>query len=190
VQDTIAHQLRQSAELTNRLADELAHDIATAAEWITDCYRSRGKLLVFGNGGSAADAQHLAAELTCRLRLERPPLAAIALTTNTSVLTAQANDHGFETVFSRQVEALARPGDVAVALSCSGSSANVVQAIERARSIGLKTIALTGREGGDLVRLSDLALLVPSTHTQRIQEAHMTIGHILCELVEQAVFAG
>jgi D-sedoheptulose 7-phosphate isomerase len=188
LQDRVAQQLRESAELKMRLADELADAIATAAAWIVDTYQSRGKLLLFGNGGSAADAQHLAAELTCRLQRERPALAAIALTSNTSVLTAQANDHGFETVFARQVEALARAGDLALAFSCSGCSANVVNAVRYARSAGMRTIALTGAGGGELAHHADLTLMVPSHHTPRVQEAHMTIGHILCDLVESALF--
>ncbi|MFQ5508918.1 MAG: SIS domain-containing protein [Leptospirillia bacterium] len=147
-------------------------------------YRQGGKLLVFGNGGSAADAQHIAAELVGRFEAERAGLAAIALTTDTSALTAIANDFGYERIFARQVEALARPGDVAIGISTSGNSGNVVQGIERAREAGCVTVALTGKDGGKLGGIADHHINVPHHSTARVQEGHITLGHILCQLVE------
>jgi D-sedoheptulose 7-phosphate isomerase len=146
-------------------------------------------LVFFGNGGSAADAQHLAAELVVRLRTERPGLPALALTTNTSVLTAAGNDYGFECIFSRQMESLVGPHDVIVALSTSGTSPNIVKAIETARARGSFLVALTGETGGALAGKVDILLDVPSRDPQRIQEAHITIGHIVCSLIEHLVAA-
>lgn len=145
-------------------------------------------MVLFGNGGSAADAQHIATELAGRYKLERPPLPALALTTNTSTLTAIANDYNFDQVFSRQVEALIAPGDIAVGISTSGQSPNVLRAIEVARSKGATTLGLTGQKGLQLAANVDLCLTVPSTDTPRIQETHIIVGHILCDLVEQALF--
>ena len=146
------------------------------------------KLVFFGNGGSAADAQHLAAELVVRLQHDRPGLAAFALTTNSSVLTAAANDYGFDRVFERQVESLVNPGDVLVALSTSGTSPNIVRAIDAGKERGAFRVALTGETGGDLATRVDLLLNVPSRNSQRIQESHITIGHIVCSLIEQIRF--
>jgi len=151
--------------------------------------RHGGKLVFFGNGGSAADAQHLAAELVVRLRTERPGLPAIALTTNTSVLTAAGNDYGFERIFSRQMESLVGPHDIVVALSTSGTSPNIVKAIETGRARGAFLVALTGETGGALAGKVDILLDVPSRDPQRIQEAHITIGHIACSIIEQLVAA-
>lgn len=182
--------LERSAEVKRAAATACAGDIARAAELLIVCYRAGGKVLFCGNGGSAADCQHLAAELVNVLSHDRPrpPLAAIALTTDTSFLTANANDVGFEHVFERQVEALGRPGDVLVAISTSGNSANVVRALERARVQGLGTVALTGADGGRAAGVADVAVRVPSDETQQIQETHIAIGHIICALVEQAQF--
>ena len=143
------------------------------------------KVMLFGNGGSAADAQHLAAELVVRFRADRAPLAAVALTTDSSVLTAGANDFGFETVFECQVRGLGRPGDVAIGLTTSGNSANVIRALEAARGLGMTAAALSGGDGGRLAGIADPLLLVPSTDTARIQEMHITIGHMLCDVLEQ-----
>ena len=156
---------------------------AMAAAW-SEAIRGGGKILFFGNGGSAADAQHLAAELTVRYRTDRVAIAAIALTTDTSALTAAANDLGYERVFSRQIEALGRPGDVAVGISTSGRSANVVLALETARSMGLRAAALAGGDGGVLAGLADPILIVPTAVTARIQEMHITLGHMLCSALE------
>lgn len=155
---------------------------------LIDCYRAGGKVLLCGNGGSAADAQHLAAELISRLRLERPAIPALALTTNTSLLTAIGNDYKYDLVFVRQVEAFGRPGDVLIAISTSGESENVIKAVEFARVEGIQSLALTGNKGGRLAGKVDLAIKVPSDNVQRIQECHITIGHILCELIESALF--
>jgi D-sedoheptulose 7-phosphate isomerase len=142
--------------------------------------RNGGKLLFFGNGGSAADAQHLATELTIRYRRDRAPIAAIALTTDTSALTAAGNDLGFDRIFARQVEALGRPGDVAIGITTSGKSANVLAAFETCKRIGITTIAFTGGTGGSAVSLADISLVVPSSTTARIQEMHITLGQMLC----------
>jgi len=151
----------------------------------TTCITNGGKILFFGNGGSAADAQHLAAELVVRFISDRAPIAAIALNTDTSALTAGANDMGFETVYARQIDALGQPGDVAVGLSTSGTSPNIVAGLEMARRKGLVATALTGRDGGRMPQLADPVLIVPATSTRRIQEMHITLGHMLCGALEQ-----
>ena len=163
--------------------------ILEAAQRMEKAFRAGNKLLVFGNGGSAADAQHLAAELVNRFRLERAPLPALALTTDTSVLTAVANDYDFTEVFAKQIRALGQPGDLALGISTSGRSPNVIKGLETARSMGLFTIGLGGGDGGELPRVSDLLILVPSQETPRIQEGHLFFIHLVCELVEEALFA-
>ena len=160
--------------------------IIEIAEMIIECLKKNGKVILFGNGGSASDSQHIAAELVGRFKKDRNALAAIALTTNTSILTALANDYGYEVVFSKQVEALGRKNDVAIGISTSGKAKNVAAGIKQAKKMGLMTIALTGGDGGDIAKLADLSLIVPSSITARIQEAHILIAHIICELVEQA----
>jgi D-sedoheptulose 7-phosphate isomerase len=185
--ERIKQIVEQSLETKRAFFSSSAADVAQAAEIIVDSLRAGGKLLIFGNGGSAADAQHIAAELVNRLERDRSPIPAIALTTDTSILTSVANDSSFEEVFERQVRALGRAGDVALAISTSGNSGNVLRAVEAARSLGMRSIALTGRDGGKLRSLVDLPLVVESQSTQRIQETHITIGHILCELVEMAL---
>jgi D-sedoheptulose 7-phosphate isomerase len=183
----IREQLRQSAELKAQVATELAEGIAAAAELILTALRS-GHLVAFcGNGGSAADCQHLAGELVGRFRRERAAWRALALTTDTSILTAIGNDYGYEQVFSRQVEGLLSAGDLLVLFSTSGNAANCVAAAETTRNLGGLTLALTGADGGRLKDLATLSLCVPSTDTPRVQEAHITIGHILCDLVEDAL---
>jgi len=177
-------QLAESARLKLWLAENLADRLAIAARLVAEALRRGNKVMFCGNGGSAADSQHLAAELVGRYRRNRPGLAALALTVDTSALTAIGNDFGFEEVFSRQVEALGQPGDVLVAISTSGRSPNVLRAVDAARALGLKTVGLVGRDGGQLAGLVDLALVVPSEDTARIQECHITLGHILCDLVE------
>ena len=180
--------LQQGAELRLKLASECGLAIVAAAGLVEDCLRTGGKLLFMGNGGSAADAQHLAAEFVGRFVLERRALPAIALTTDSSILTAIGNDYGFDVVFSRQIEALGGPGDVVIGISTSGNSPNVLAAMKVAAARGLKTIGLAGRDGGRLAREVDVALVVPSGVTARIQECHITIGHLLCELVENELF--
>jgi len=164
---------------------ELTDVMAIAAQLCIASLNNGGKILIFGNGGSAADAQHIAAELTGRYKVERKGLAAIALTTDTSALTAIGNDYGYERVFDRQVEALANNGDIAVGISTSGNSANVISALKLAKELGCITIGLSGRDGGELNDLCDVNLVVPSTDTPRIQEMHIVIGHTLCHLIDQ-----
>ncbi len=163
-------------------------EIEKAATVILESLKKGGKLLIFGNGGSAADSQHIAAELVGRFKIERKALPAIALTTDTSALTAIANDYGYDAVFSRQLEALASKGDVALGISTSGNSKNVIEAFRKARSLGLKTIALAGGDGGKIKKEADISIIVASKDTPRVQESHIMIGHILCALIEHNIF--
>jgi phosphoheptose isomerase len=185
----IETHLFQSAEIKRQTAASCAESIAKAADLIAEVFLSGRKLLLCGNGGSAADCQHMAAEFVSRFSkdLDRRALPAIALTTDTSFLTAFGNDYGFEGIFERQVEALGSPGDVLIAISTSGNSPNVIRAVEAARKRSMGTIALTGN-GGRLSAMADVPIAVPSTNTQYIQEAHLTVEHILCELVEVILF--
>jgi phosphoheptose isomerase len=184
-----AHLLA-SAEVKGHVAAACLGEIVAAAEMMIQTLRTGGKVMLCGNGGSAADSQHIAAEFTNRLSadLPRPPLAALALTTDTSFLTSNANDYGFEHVFERQVQALGRDGDVLIGISTSGTSRNVVRAVQCCRELHIKTIGLLGGNGGEVRPLVDVAIVVPSTNTQHVQEAHITIGHIVSELVEEALF--
>ena len=165
-----------------------AHLVEWAADLLTSAIRNGGKVMTFGNGGSAADAQHIAAELVNRLNYDRPPIPAIALTTDTSILTSVGNDSSFDDLFERQVRALGRRGDAVIAISTSGNSTNVLRAVIAAREMGIKSVALAGRDGGQLKALADVALVVASESTQRIQETHITIGHIICELIESTLY--
>jgi D-sedoheptulose 7-phosphate isomerase len=183
--EEIRRQLEESARVKQSFSDELIGRIGQFAEKSAAALRGGGKIVFFGNGGSAADALHLAAELVVKLRTERPGLAALALTTNPSVLTAAGNDYGFEHIFSRQIESLVTPRDILVALSTSGASPNIVRAVEAGRTSGAFLVAFTGETGGALAGKVDLLLNVPSQDPQRIQEAHITIGHIACALIEQ-----
>lgn len=187
--DLIRQQLQESCQVKNSISGELIGRIARFSEKSAAALRSGQKLAFFGNGGSAADAQHLAAELIVKLRIERPGLAGLALTTNPSVLTAASNDYGFEFVFSRQIESLINKGDVLVALSTSGASSNVLRGVEAGRRREAYLVALTGETGGALADQVDLLINVPSRDPQRIQEAHITIGHIACSLIEQMMAA-
>jgi phosphoheptose isomerase len=188
--DRVRSHLTESADLKLTVAEHLTPAIVSAADLIAAAFRDGGKVLLCGNGGSAADCQHLAAEFVNRLtkEFERPGLPAIALTTDSSILTAVANDAGAGEIFARQVQTLGRPGDVLIAISTSGASANMLRAVEAAHAAGLRTVALTGR-GGRLARLATVGIAVPSEATQHIQEAHLAIEHILCDLVERALFA-
>ena len=179
-------QLKESAALKQALAGQ-AGAIAEVAGRVIQALREGHKVLLFGNGGSAADAQHIAAELSGKFTRDRDPLPAMALTTNTSSVTAIANDYGYENVFARQLQALAAEGDVVIGISTSGNSPSVLRAMEEAARCGTVTVALSG-QGGRLKELADLAIAVPSTDTPRIQEAHITIGHIICGLVEEELF--
>jgi len=184
----LAEAVAEANLLKSRIVSEQAEQVVAAAQLLADILRRGDKILFFGNGGSAADAQHLAAEFVNRFQIERPPLAALALTTDTSLLTSIANDYDFQEVFAKQVRALGRPGDAALGLSTSGSSANVVLALEVAREMGLKTIAFSGGDGGPVAAAAELAIVVPSRSTPRIQEVHITIGHVLCDLVDFLLF--
>ena len=186
---TVGAYLRESAETKRRTAEACGEAIIAAADLIAAAFRADAKVLLCGNGGSAADCQHMATEFVSRLTksFERPGLPAIALTTDTSFLTAFANDCGFDGVFERQVEALGRPGDVLVGISTSGNSPNVVRAVRRARTAGLRSVVLAGAHGL-LATLADVAISVPSGDTQHIQEAHLAIEHLICWLVERDLF--
>jgi len=190
VRDMVQNRIRESIELKhNLLADTAFQDsLALAASQILKSLRAGGKIFFFGNGGSAADAQHLAAEFAGRYLKERRALPAMALTVNSSALTAIGNDYGFDFVFARQLEAVGKKGDVALGISTSGNSTNVLRALKTAKSISMFTVALTGWFGGRLQKVADCAIRIPSRETPRIQEAHILVGHILCEVVEQALF--
>ncbi|MGA7972019.1 MAG: D-sedoheptulose 7-phosphate isomerase [Pseudolabrys sp.] len=171
-------------DVARRTEAALGDAFVAAVEACVRAVRGGGKLMFFGNGGSAGDAQHLATELTIRYKKNRPAIAALALTTDTSTLTAAGNDLGFDRIFARQIEALGRPGDVAVAISTSGKSANVIAALRQAKSMGLVTVALGGKDGGEMAALADQALIVPSDTTARIQEMHIMLGQMLCGALE------
>jgi len=183
--EEIRRQLAESARVKQSFPDELVERISQLAEKSAAALRAGGKIVFFGNGGSAADALHLAAELVVRLRAERKGLAALALTTNPSVLTAAGNDYGFERIFSRQIESLVAANDILVALSTSGDSPNILRGVEAGRARAAYLVAFTGETGGALAGKVDLLLNVPSRDPQRIQESHITIGHIVCSLIEQ-----
>ena len=183
--EEIRRQLEESARVKQSFSGELIGRIAQFAEKSAAALRGGGKLVFFGNGGSAADALHLAAELVVRLRTERPGLAALALGSNPSVLTAAGNDYGFEQIFSRQIESLVARQDILVALTTSGTSPNVIRGVEAGRARGAYLVGFTGETGGQLAGKVDLLLNVPSQDAQRIQECHITIGHIACSLIEQ-----
>lgn len=185
----IASQLAAHREVIDRVEQELSPKIAEMVTLLVDTFNSGGKLLVMGNGGSAADAQHFVAEIVSRFRMERRGLPAIALSTDTSILTAIGNDYGFDKVFRRQVEALAAPGDMVVGISTSGNSPNVQQALELAREKGCRTVGLLGKDGGTIKAFCDLPLVISINDTPRVQEGHITIIHIVCDLLEKKMFA-
>jgi D-sedoheptulose 7-phosphate isomerase len=188
MENIIQKRFKESAEVKNRFLKENLSRLLDVIKLISHCFEAGNKLFFFGNGGSAADAQHLAAEFVNRYIMDRPPLPAIALTTDTSILTSISNDFSFSEVFAKQLKALGKEGDVAVGISTSGTSPNIIKAFEVAKEMGMKTIALTGNDGGSLVKIADVSLVVPSSSTPRIQEVHILIGHILCELVEHYLF--
>jgi D-sedoheptulose 7-phosphate isomerase len=187
LEQTIKSQLRDNI-LTIAATEKKSAQLAEAGEALISCYRRGNKIMTFGNGGSACDAQNFADELVGRFERNRPPLPALSLTVNTSDLTSIANDFGYEFVFSRQLEAHARPGDIAVAISTSGNSKNVIEAVKSAKKLGLYTIGLSGKSGGKLKGMADLCVCVPSNTVARIQEAHITIIQIWCGLIEDALF--
>jgi len=187
MRDKIKDLFLESIQVKEELLRTGIDRIIEMTELIIDCFKKNGKVILFGNGGSASDSQHIAAEFIGRFKKDRAAMPAIALTSNSSVLTSLANDYGYEVIFAKQIEALGQKNDVVIGISTSGKAKNVACAIKQAKKMGLKTIALTGGDGGELAKLADISLLVPSTVTARIQEAHITIGHIICELVEQAL---
>jgi D-sedoheptulose 7-phosphate isomerase len=186
----IEEQIRDSINVKQALADDVKQIeiIARISDAIVSCYRSGNKVVLMGNGGSAADAQHIAGELVGKFQMERKALPAIALNVNTSILTAVGNDYDFDRVFIRQVDAFASPGDVVIGISTSGNSSNVIIAVERAKEIGSFTVAFTGEQGGKLATVADICLKAPSSSTPRIQETHITAGHIICGIVERVLF--
>jgi len=189
MQSVIREHMEASIAAKRRVLDQLLPVIESAAQAIIGAVRTGNKVLFFGNGGSASDAQHLAAEFVGRYEKERRALPSIALTTDTSILTAVANDYSFDTIFARQIEALGVRGDVAFGISTSGNSKNVNQAILAAKAKGLKTVGLTGRSGGELAKIADITIVIPVERTAHIQECHIAIGHVLCRLVDEAVTA-
>lgn len=185
MRERIKDILLESIQIKEEVLRRYIGEIKDIADIVIDCLKKDGKIILFGNGGSASDCQHIAAELIGRFKKDRTPLAAIALTTNTSVLTSLANDYGYETLFARQVEALGRKNDTVIGISTSGKAKNVALGIKQAKKGGLKTIVFTGGDGGEIVKLADVSFIVPSSVTARIQEVHITVGHIICELVEE-----
>ena len=187
MRDKIKDILLESIQIKEELLRKHVGQIIEITNLVIEALKNKGKVILFGNGGSASDSQHIAAELVGRFKKERTAFAAISLTVNTSVITSLANDYGYEAVFARQIEALANKNDVAIGISTSGKAKNVAAAIKQAKKMGLKTVALTGGDGGELAKLADLSLVVPSLVTARIQEAHITVGHIICELIEESL---
>ncbi len=188
MKEEIFQIFQESADLKLRFIRQNAGLLNQMVKIVVNAFKAGNKVLLFGNGGSAADAQHIAAEFINRFLIERPPLPAIALTTDTSILTSISNDYGYVDSFSKQVKALGKEGDVAIGISTSGSAPNVIKAMKVAREIGLKTVGLTGMDGGELAKIVDLAIVVNSQVTPRIQEVHITIGHVLCEMVDRMLF--
>ena len=186
MQSIIKFEFEEHLKTSQATFESIGHSVEVAAKLCIDCLKNGNKILLFGNGGSAADAQHIAAELVGRYKTERKGLAAIALTTDTSALTAIGNDYGYDLVFSRQVEALANTGDVAIGISTGGSSANVASALKLAKDLDCKTIGFSGRGGGEMNELCDINIVVPAQDTARIQEMHIVIGHTICHLIDLA----
>ena len=186
MKDIIEHEINAHIIVAEQMHN-LSDDIAKISSICIDSIRSSGKVLIFGNGGSAADAQHIAAELVGRYKSERKGLPAVALTTDTSALTSIGNDFGFDQIFQRQVEALAKPEDVVIGISTSGNSLNVVSALRLSKKMGCKIIGLSGNDGGDMNTICDVNIVVPASDTPRIQEMHILIGHTLCQLIEKSL---
>ena len=184
----IINVIKESIRMKQCILEKDVEGILKIAKLIEKALKARKKILLCGNGGSAADSQHIAAELIGRFQKDRKSLPALALSTNTSTLTAIANDYGYEKVFSKQIEGLAKKGDLAIGISTSGNAQSVIDAINKAKEVGLKTVGLTGCDGGQLAKSADFSLIVPSKVTARIQESHITIGHIICELIENSLF--
>lgn len=188
IDELVLKIFKESNKLKEQFIQENAERIARVVDIITSTLNKGNKILLFGNGGSAADAQHLAAEFVNRFMIERPPLPAIALTTDTSIITSIGNDYDFSEIFAKQLRAIGQPGDVAWGISTSGNSPNIVKAIETAKKMGLITIGMTGRDGGKIAMIADYVLNVASNSTPRIQEVHIVIGHAVCEMVDYKLF--
>ena len=188
MKEKILRAFEDSISVKREFIKENVDAVIVVSNIIADAFNSGSKIIIFGNGGSSTDASHIAAEFVGRFKMERPPLPAISLNTNMAVITAIANDYDFSDVFVRQLKAHAQDGDVVIGISTSGNSANVIKAMEAARSRGLKTVALTGAEGGKLASKADHIFAVPSTDTPRIQETHIILGHVLCQMVEEILF--
>ena len=188
MKETVTKELDDHINIIKSLSKNLSDTIVGTSKTITDCYKDGGKVILIGNGGSASDSQHIAAELVGKFKLDRKSLPAIALTTNTSIITALANDYGYDTVFSRQLESLANDKDVLIVISTSGNSPNILRAVDTAKSKNIKVVGMTGRNGGKLKNMVDILINIPSDDTPRIQEGHITVGHIICGLVEKELF--
>lgn len=188
MEDLIVRSFKESSRLKDAFVNENLNRIVAVINVITQALNSGNKILLFGNGGSAADAQHLAGEFVNRFMIERPPLPAIALTTDTSVITSIANDYEYNEIFSKQIRAIGHAGDIAWCMSTSGTSPNVIKALEVAKKLELVTIAFAGKDGGEIARMADYALVVPSNNTPRIQEVHITLGHVICEMIDYRLF--
>ncbi|MFZ4438382.1 MAG: D-sedoheptulose-7-phosphate isomerase [Syntrophales bacterium] len=188
MEDYIIKIFRESCQVKEAFVNDNLNRIVAVVGAVTSALKAGNKIMLFGNGGSAADAQHLAAEFVNRFLIERPPLPAMALTTDTSVITSIGNDYDFADIFSKQIRAIGQKGDIAWGMSTSGGSVNVIKGLEAAKKIGMVTIALTGRDGGDVARAADHVLNVSSTSTPRIQEVHITVGHVICEMVDFKLF--
>jgi D-sedoheptulose 7-phosphate isomerase len=188
MKDHVVKLFKESCRVKEAFVNDHLGKLVTVIEVVTAALKAGNKIMIFGNGGSAADAQHLAAEFINRFIIERPPLPAIALTTDTSVITSIGNDYDFSEIFAKQIRALGQEGDVAWGISTSGNSSNVLKGLEQAKKMGLITLALTGKDGGPIAQIADYSLNVASNSTARIQETHMTIGHAICELVDIKLF--
>lgn len=188
MKEKILKAFKESISVKERFVNENVDTLSDVSQLLADAFNNGGKLILFGNGGSATDASHIAAEFVGRLKKERPPLPAIALNTDTAVLTCIANDYDFSQIFARQIKALARENDIVIAISTSGNSTNVIKAVEAAKKMKLKTIAFTGEKGDKLASKTDYVFAVPSVNTARIQETHITTGHVLCQMVEEILF--
>lgn len=186
----IKDQIKKSFETKQAIYqdEELLNKIVEVCKLCVELYRGKNKTILAGNGGSAADAQHIAAELVGRYGFDRPSIPSLALTTDTSNLTAIGNDYGYDKVFSRQLEGMGQEGDIFIGISTSGNSKNIINAFEVAKQKGIKTVALVGRDGGKMAKMADIALVVPSDSTPRIQESHILIGHIICDIIEKEIF--
>lgn len=186
IKDQIKKSYETKQDIYNN--EELLNKIEDVAKRCVALYKTDKKTILAGNGGSAADAQHIAAELVGRYGFDRPSIPSLALTTDTSNLTAIGNDYGYDQVFSRQLEGMGQDGDIFIGISTSGNSVNIIKAFESAKKKGITTVALTGRDGGEMAKIADVALVVPSTSTPRIQESHILIGHIICDIIEKKIF--